>query len=61
LLNNGFVPRLLTANVHALAMWRHSVFRPPVPMLIKDTKVEMLFVARHIANAMLAETIKGPG
>jgi hypothetical protein len=28
----------MTANVKALAMWRYSVFRLPVPLLIKDTK-----------------------
>jgi hypothetical protein len=33
----------MAANVKALAMWRHSVFRLLVPLLIKDTKAHCLF------------------
>lgn len=36
-------PVTITANVEALAMLRHFVFRPPGTMLIKDTKAHCLF------------------
>ena len=41
----------LHATGSALAMWRHSVFRLPLPLLIKDTKAHFYFDAQRYSSA----------